>query len=98
MISALIGSLIIFSLSILFIFCYFNSNCIWLDNKYLNGLKIENDFNDLTDDNQTNTDNSTKFNAQPNITTMTNLISNKNLDLFNSTSSNFTLGKFIVFY
>lgn len=93
--------MIVLSLSILFIVCYVNSNCVWLDNQYLNGLDFDNELDDQTfDNNQTNIDSNlnltTNFPLLTVNTTLISLISNTNstLDSLSSTS-NFTLGKFV---
>ena len=43
-----------FGLSVLFIVCWANSSCAWLDNPYLNGLDYG-DADDVPFDNQTST-------------------------------------------
>lgn len=67
MISALVGSSIILVLSILFITCWVNADCVWLDNFYLNGLDA--DSLDESIDNQTNFNDLSSLNSQSNTTT-----------------------------
>ena len=81
----MIGSSIVLALSILFIVCWANSNCIWLDNVYLSGLDL--DAADEATDNQTASLDATGFTAQPN-TTLVALGSNPSLDGFITTTIN----------
>lgn len=72
--------------------CWANSNCVWFDNPYLNGLDFESE--DQTFDNQSSID-LTRFYAQPNLTTPISLISNSSIGLNNFiTAINATTGEY----